>query len=57
MDTKSPGHPDIEVSQTEAINREKYLSHPPVWVETDQIKAPKVKEQTLLKAAHNRETL
>ena len=56
------GAPRHRSFKTEAINREKYLSSSPVWVETDQIKAPKVKEQTLLKslptiAKHYKRTL
>lgn len=34
--------------KVEAINRDKFLSSPPVWLETDSIKVPKITEEALL---------
>ena len=44
------GAPRHRSFKTETINREKYLLSSPIWVETDQIKVPTIKEQTLLRS-------
>ena len=48
--------------KVEAINRSKFLSTPPLWLETDTIKVPKVSEEELLSqlpeiADRNKKTL
>mgnify|MGYP003115654097 CR=1 FL=1 len=42
------GRPRYRSFKTETINRKKFLSSPPIWIETDTIKAPKISEERLL---------
>jgi hypothetical protein len=35
--------------KTETINRERFLLSPPIWLETDSIKVPQIKEEDLVK--------
>ena len=45
---QADGSIDTGVSR-QALNRRKYLVSPPLWIETDTIKVPKITEEDLVK--------